>query len=221
MQYCPKCKIKIAGNKSCCPLCQGNLNDDGNEAVPSPFPVISRRFSRITFIKIVTFIITTFIILTYLLTWISGEALPWLSTMRIGAVFLWLDILLALYLRNNILKVLTIEGFILLILNFIIDWATGWIGWSVAWVTPSTLLILGIVTFTIARVTRLHADEYIAYLLLDSLAAILQFIPIRLERTPITWPAFTIIALYLILDAGVVIFRFRDLRSALERRFNL
>ena len=32
MQYCPKCKIKIRGKKTCCPMCQGPLKEvEGGE----------------------------------------------------------------------------------------------------------------------------------------------------------------------------------------------
>ncbi len=39
MQYCPKCKINIRGHKTCCPLCQGQLQ---GEPEKNPFPVLAK-----------------------------------------------------------------------------------------------------------------------------------------------------------------------------------
>ena len=37
MQYCPKCRVKIRGNKSCCPLCRATLTGEGEDGA---FPVL-------------------------------------------------------------------------------------------------------------------------------------------------------------------------------------
>ena len=53
MQYCPKCRINIRGNKSCCPLCQGELAGEPAEDV---FPVlVPRKISQASLLKIATF----------------------------------------------------------------------------------------------------------------------------------------------------------------------
>ena len=39
MQYCPKCKVNIRGEKYCCPLCQGKIKEiDDN--IDEPFPTL-------------------------------------------------------------------------------------------------------------------------------------------------------------------------------------
>ena len=56
MQYCPKCKVNIRGNKKCCPLCQGQLKESELVMEP-PFPKIKKnKVSNITFMKVCTFI---------------------------------------------------------------------------------------------------------------------------------------------------------------------
>lgn len=40
MQYCKKCRISIRGNKSCCPLCQGELTGGPTE---DAFPCLEQR----------------------------------------------------------------------------------------------------------------------------------------------------------------------------------
>ena len=54
MQHCSKCNIDIRGNKSCCPLCQGNLIGEPEDPA---FPVLpERRLSRGMFLRICVFI---------------------------------------------------------------------------------------------------------------------------------------------------------------------
>ena len=64
-------------------------------------------------------------------------------------------------------------------------------------------------------------NEFISYLILDSAAALIQLIFIRLGMNWLPYPAMIIVTLYLLLDAGVVIFNFGDLMSAIARRLNL
>ncbi len=101
------------------------------------------------------------------------------------------------------------------------DLLTGWHRWSVTWVIPSMLLVMMIVTLIISKAARFHADEFISYLVLDSAAALIQLIFIKLEMNWFPYPAMIIVTLYLLLDAGVVIFNFGDLMSAIARRLNL
>ena len=61
MQYCPKCRISIRGDKTECPLCGGRVT--GN-AEPGGFPVLDRRrFSHMSLVKVGTFCLLTFIII--------------------------------------------------------------------------------------------------------------------------------------------------------------
>jgi hypothetical protein len=86
---------------------------------------------------------------------------------------------------------------------------------------PSTLLALAIATVVTAKVLKLRLDEYILYLVLDLIMALSQIIFIRMGRNFFTWPAVIVIMIYLILIVGLVIFRFRDLKRASEKMFNM
>ena len=63
MLYCEKCKIEVAGNKECCPLCQGELKGMG-EAGSDVFPDVPKEkvssgflFRLLSFISIAAIII--------------------------------------------------------------------------------------------------------------------------------------------------------------------
>lgn len=226
MNYCPRCDIVIRGNKLCCPLCQGKTADvpEGKQlsetARVEAFPVIEHRISSVTFIKLMTFLFLTLEICFGAVWWLLGKEAGWVVLVMFGIFAGWLDMLVVLYLRTNIIKLVTVEAYVAIAIDIYVDHMTNMHGWSYAWVTPFVLLGLGIVTLIIAAATKLRPSEYVQYIALNSLAALLQFIPIRRELNPVVIPAVTVAACYLILLAGVLVFHYNDLRTSLGRRFN-
>ena len=86
---------------------------------------------------------------------------------------------------------------------------------------PMTLIGLAIVTIVTALILKLRLDEYILYIVFDFIMALCQIITIRNGMNTLPWPAASSIMFYLILIAALVIFRFRDLKNASEKMFNL
>ncbi len=226
MNYCPKCDIVIRGNKSCCPLCQGKTADVpagksvGDMSDKDAFPVIERRISTVTFIKLATFLFLTLEIAFGAVHWLLGGDAHWVSLVMLGIFVGWLDIFVLMYLRSNIMKLLTVESYVAIAVNIYVDYMTNMHGWSFAWVTPFMLLGIGIMTLVIAYVTRLRPSEYVTYIVFDTVMALLQFIPIHYGLNPVILPAIIIAAIYLVLMAGVIVFQYNDLKAALGRRFN-
>ena len=68
---------------------------------------------------------------------------------------------------------------------------------------------------------KLRLEEYIIYLGVAMVLSMLQIIPVLSGVNPMILPAVLCMAIMLILGCGAVIFRFRDLRSAAEKLFNL
>ena len=240
MQYCPKCKIIIRGRKRCCPLCQGALlerqdlarqnvsladycidEDLSDEELDATFPVIrKRRVTSHLLFRIATFLAVAAEIVAIALMFLAGESLPWMPILMVGVLIAWADLVVTLYYRNNILKILTVEVILSIGVALWVDALTGWHGWSVEWMIPMTLVGLAVVTIVIGRARGLKTGEYVMYLIFDAVLALLQMIPIHLGLNTRPWAAVMSIAAFLILAAAVVIFRFRELKSATERVFN-
>ena len=223
MQYCPKCKIQIRGNKACCPLCQGKLTKDPQDPA---FPALKHRIvTSFSIIKVSTFLFLVLEIIMgtigYLGKYELNKSLPWVSLVMIGALVAWVDLIVAMYLRNNILKIVTVEVYVAMIIDYVIDVYTGFGGWSVMWMIPATFFGLAFVTVCIGRMTRMRLEDYIFYLATDALLCMLQMIPMAQGRNAFEWPAVICMAIYLILAAGAVIFRFRDLKNASAKYFNV
>ncbi len=239
MLYCPKCKIMIRGNKQCCPLCEGtildrdgmkraaideymydmdDIEDDPNEAFPV---LLEKKITGVTFVRICTFLLAAIIVFGVALRYLFGEIMNWTSVMTLGAVVMWLDILAIMRYRYNILKVLAVEVIVAIIVDYYIDKMTGFHGWSVVWMIPLCLLGHTILTFIIAKFLKLRFEEYIIYVVLDAVMAFGQIIFIWRGENALPYAAVFVMAAFAIILVAAVIFRFRELRSAAGRMFNV
>ena len=221
MQYCPKCKVKIRGKKSCCPLCQGKLREEEGQ-LNAPFPTLKKKkISNITFLKVITFIFIASEIIFGTINIQTDSAYPFIGVTMLGIFVAWITALTTMYLRNNLIKVITWEVVVAIVVDIYIDLQTGFHAWSVNWMVPATLIGLAIATFIIAGAQKLRLDEFILYLILDLGMALLQFIFIKNGMNTFTWPAVISIMVYLVMISGLVIFRFGDLVHATSKFFNM
>ena len=219
MQYCPKCRVSIKGEKTGCPLCGGRLT---GEPSPSGFPVIERRrFSHMSVVKIATFCCLSVFIILMALEILFDFKLAWVPFVVIAMAIAWGDLMIGVYFRNNFIKTFAIETYLVMLTCFLIDRFTGWRGWSIAFVFPIGFVVLVFVTIGVGLGAKLRLEEYIIYLAVAMLLSMLQIIPILTHQNPVILPAVICMALLLILGCGAVIFRFRDLRSAAEKLFNV
>ena len=221
MQYCKKCNVKIRGRKECCPLCQGQLAEIEGEENPS-FPVLEKRkISSITFLKVCTFIFIASEIIFGTINIMTQGAFPFIGPVILGILVGWIDVIATMYLRNNLIKVITFEVFVAIVVDYYIDVKTNFHGWSLEWMIPFTLIGLAVITIVTAMILKLRLDEYILYIIFDFVISLFQIIFIKNGMNKAPWPAAISIMCYMILIAALVIFRFRDLKNASEKMFNI
>ncbi len=221
MQICQKCNVKIRGRKECCPLCQGRLKEVEGEDNPS-FPILEKRkISNITFLKMCTFLFVASEIIFGAINIMTKGEFPFIGPVILGILVAWIDVIATMYLRNNLIKVITFEVIVAIVVDYYIDIKTGFHGWSINWMIPMTLIGLAIATIIIAMVLKLRLDEYILYIVLDFVMALIQIIFIKNGMNSFPWPAVASIITYMIIIAALVIFRFRDLKNASEKMFNI
>jgi hypothetical protein len=221
MQICQKCNVKIRGRKECCPLCQGRLKEVEGDENPS-FPTIEKRkISNITFLKMCTFLFIASEIIFGAINIMTKGEFSFIGPVMLGILVGWIDVLATMYLRNNLIKVITFEVIVAIVVDYYIDVKTGFHAWSINWMIPMTLIGLAIATNVIAWVLKLRLDEYILYIVLDFIMSLIQIIFIRNGMNSFPWPAVASIITYMIIIAALVIFRFRDLKNASEKMFNI
>ena len=219
MQYCGKCRIKIQGNKRCCPLCQGELT---GEPSPAPFPSLQKegRF-HLPLGKFFTFLLVALEIIMTAIWFLSDFQLAWVPFVMLGALVVWLYVALGLYFKNNIVKNITIQVYLVMIISYVVDRCTHFHGWSVEWVIPCCFVGLVVATVCIGKGIGLALEEYILYLAVDMILSLSQVAFLAAQRNNFVWPAVISLAFLLILGAAALIFRFRDLKNAAERLFHM
>ena len=216
MQYCPKCRVKIRGNKSCCPLCRGVLT---GEAEDGAFPILQKHISNVSLFKIITFIAAAVIIGMLTVYYITD--MSWTLGVIALAAIGWIDVLAAFYYRHNVLKLINIETYAGMLICLFIDYTLKFSGWSVRWVMPFAVLAVFIATIMIAILTKIRLEDCVIYLLFDTLAIFLQFIGIAKGVNTFPYPTVICAAAIAVGMIGIIIFRFRDFKNASGKWFNI
>ncbi len=219
MQYCPKCKIRIQGNKSCCPLCQGRIT---GEAEQSPFPVTEKpQISSLSFLRIATFAAVCVLVALLLASYLSQGRLVFTGLLQLITVLALADVWVVFYFRSNAMKMVTVQLYLIILLTVVIDLRTGMHGWSFAWLAPFAFPAVLFAVILIGKASGMTLENYIIYLVWDILFSLLQLIPIRLGLNPFPQAAAISIAFLLIAGTALVLFRFRELRSAGGKWFHM
>ncbi len=218
MQSCPKCKITIRGHKACCPLCQGKLQ---GEPEGEPFVVLTKpKVSNLTFFRIAAFVSVFIELLMGFLRYLVGPSAV-ITMIAIITIVALADLYIMSWFRNNIMKTMVVQIYILMLLTVISDYNTGGIGWAAAWVLPIAFVAMAIGTMVVGVLYHLPLESYVMYLFWNVVLSLLQIIFIAAGRNPFPVPAILSMLLLVLLGAAVVIFRQKDLKSAAEKWFSL
>ena len=224
MQYCPNCKVQIRGIKARCPLCQRELPDAGTSLVHDDDPFVHLPSPKVSFMgmmHIVAFFCVSAEILFGAAEVITGFRNGWIAAAMLGVAVGWIDFRIAAYYRNNPIRMVTTQTYIVMAVCLAAAALTHSGNWAVSWVVPGLFCMLAFLTFALAKGQKMQLQEYILYPAFDMLMCLLQSIPIALGRNPVIAPAVISIALMLILISSLVIFRGRMLREAAEKYLHM
>lgn len=219
MQYCPKCKIHIRGDKRCCPLCEGSL---GGTPEDPAFPVLKKRkYSYVLLFKICIFAFIVTEVVMLMIQAMTGFHYHLPGVIMMWAPFVLLDLLVAIYYRGNIIKLITNQAYIVMAVCAFIDYGDGHLSWSIEWVIPATLLSLVLVTIIIGYGVGLRMVDYMIYLIMDVILSLLQLIPVVMGINRRPYAAVVSAGVMVVIAAFVVIFRPRELGNAFSKYMNV
>lgn len=193
-----------------------NVQDD-DPFVYLPAPRVSYMF----LVRVVTFVCVSLEILFGAAEIIIRFRSGWPAAAMLISLVAWADFMVATYYRNNLIRMLTTEAYILMAVCLAAAAVTRTGAWAVSWAVPGIFLLLIAVTFAAARAQGMQLHEFILYPAFDMLMCLLQIVPIALGRNPVIAPAVICIALMLILGSSLVIFRGRMLREAAAKYLHL
>ncbi len=218
MLHCDACGVDIRGNKTCCPLCGRALRGEPEQNIFPVFEQPKGSKRSIAFIITIIFVIYEGVLLSSLA---AGFDQGWILVLMLGCLFLWLDLMLALYFRNNIVKLLTMETLAISLISIWIDHLTGWHAWSVCYTIPSLLILIALLTILISRAMHLRLEDYVIYLLFDGGFSLLQLIPILIGKNPHPMYAVVVIIVFAAAIGCILLFHFRKFSSASQKWLNI
>lgn len=218
MLYCKKCKISISGNFKYCPLCKGEVAGQPSDNIFPQLkkPVLSRYFSY----RITSFICATFIIIFTAIYFLNNQA-HWALISIAGIGCLWVNITTGILYKDNVLKNITSQYYTIMCIMLIIDFFTGFEKWSIIWVLPNFFMGLIISTLISGIVLKLPFDEYVIYLLCDTILGFTQIILVVLNVNNFIYPAIICILFLLICDLFILIFGSKYIKKAIVRLFHI
>ena len=219
MQVCNRCGIMIRGSKRCCPLCEGALTGEPEDA---PFPAIPvKKVTRLSIMRVALFLCVIYEVLLLAAIAVTEGQAGWIPTAMILGLIGLADVFLVVYFRNSLLKLITYQTYVGMAVSFYVDRRTRFHGWSVSWVFPCAFLALAAATVICALCLHMKMAEFSMYLVFDILLALTQVIFILLGMNRFIWPAVISMALLVILGAGGLIFRTREVKDSAARYFNV
>lgn len=219
MYECKQCHVKIRGNAKCCPLCQGELTGSAEQnifpTVQIQYPLSQKMFRIGLFITLVAIAICIGINLS------RPQDGGWVLFVIAGSACFWFSVSIALKKWHNIPKNILWQVIILSVLAYFWDMKTGYRGWSLEYVFPFLCIGAIIGTCLLAYFLKLHTSEYILYLMLDGILAIIPLIFLLKHKLNVLYPSAIYVSVSIILFGGLFLFR-RDLFfSEIQRRTHL
>ena len=219
MYECEQCHVKVRGNVKCCPLCQVELSGTPEKNI---FPKIelqnslSQKMFRIgLFITLIAVAVCIGINLS------RPQDGWWVLFVLAGSACFWFTVRIAMEKWHNVPKNILWQVVILSALAFLWDFKTGYRGWSLEYVLP--FLCIGSITSTclLAYFLKLHTREYILYLILDGVLAVIPLILLLKHKLNVLYPSAICVSVSIILFGGLFLFR-RDLFfSEIQRRTHI
>ena len=219
MGKCRNCNIEILDVTECCPLCHSILEQ--TEELENMYPDVRPRMRRLLFVSRL-----------YLFCAILAEAvLVGLNLLFPSEV--WWSVITGLGLLGGYIVLryaimgtaghkskVVILALAVVMAAVIIDFATGYRGWSVDYVAPAGILLVDLILVICMICNRRNWQSYIMWQLLMILFSVVPivFYAAGLERNP--YMAFLPAAASCALFSGTMIIGDRRARTELKRRFH-
>lgn len=220
MKHCGKCAVTIRGNPARCPLCQGDLRGapEGSGAFPL---VLSARRRHRTIIHLMQFITLVAAVVSVAVN-LSFRAGGWWSLFVLaGLGSFWLSFAFVATKRGNIPKAILWQVGVISFLAVAWDLATGFHLWSLDFVIPILCTCALVAMAAASRALRLEIQDYILYLILDSLFSIIPLAFILLDVVRVVYPSIICVAAGAISLGALWVFEGPALWDELRRRMHL
>lgn len=226
MSKCHHCGVSVTGQWQHCPLCQSPLTAD-EASSPDQFPLlplVSRQYSGLLrgllFLSVCLTAISAAV--NFALVRSGRHEQWWCLFVAAGVACTWISLGTIIRKRRNLHK--TILWQVALMSLFAIGWdwlLTGWTKWSINYAMPILCTVAMAAMQVLARILRLRVEDYMVYLLLDLVFAVVPVLALALDWVDVVIPSLICITAGVISLAWLLIFQREALRREFNRRLHL
>ena len=222
MNYCPKCKLNIEGERELCPLCQSVLDKNktgGTEIFPEI--KVEKKKKRFLALKILLLISAIVVIASSTVNAILSTTGHWALYVISGIACAWFVSTIILLQRKNVLKTIFSQTVVVIVLTFIWDCATGLHGWATNFVIPITVFLATISTAVISEAMRIPVEDYSVYLCNLALVNCLLILLLVFDIVSIRVPTTICIGMNFLIITVFAIFEGKKIWGDIKRRLHI
>ncbi len=219
MKHCTKCRVKVRGNETICPLCQNRLAGAAQETVYPEVPTIYKQFNM--FFKLLILYTIAGVVSCIAINLILPRSGYWSIFVLLGAFCFWIALAYAVKKRGNIAKDITVWVFIISVLSVVWDWSTGWRGWSLNYAFPIASSISMVALAVIARVMNLQREDFITDLIVDIVFGAVPFIFYITGLVSIIIPTAVCISLSIVSISALILFEGQNILDEIQKKLHL
>lgn len=220
MRKCTQCNIIVRDDSQFCPLCRCVIDHD--TAAVDTYPDVRlyvRRLKRLSNVCFFILLVVSAVLLYLNYTFYHG--MLW-SLIPVGAMcYLYLLLRYAILSRHGYRSKIMVISLTTILLVVLIDYVTGYHGWSVNFVFPSGIMTVDLIIVILMLLNKRNWQSYIIFQLGMIL---LSIVPLLLWHFDIiTAPLLSLIAVAVsvFLFLGTLIIGDRRARVELWRRFHI
>ncbi len=221
MQRCPSCRVTVAGHKSCCPLCGGQLT-----GTPEPdtevFPALEKpRFTGNFILRVLALIAVAVSAVCVLVNIALGMHVLWSLFVAVGAACVWAAAAVGIAYRRDIMQNLGWQAVLIPLLSVLWDVWTGWRGWSVDFVLPCVCMVAVAGMLLCAGLFKMPLHLFAGPFISTCVLGLVPLVLIACGLVDILLPSLLCAGMAIVSLAALLLFQWQTLKAELQRRFHL
>lgn len=223
MKRCDACNVEILAPRVHCPLCEAPLVDDGSGGdAREVYPVVPTTYKKYNLFFRILIFLSIAAVAVCLITNLAFQTGGWWSLIVLaGVAYMWVTIIYGIRRVHRISRSILYQMLATSAVALLIDHLYGSYGWALDYVVPALCLFAMIAIAVIALVSRIGAEEFVIYIVVNALLGIVPLAFVLIGLTDVRWPSMTCAILSVLCLIGVFIFGGEDVRQEFRKRFHV
>ncbi len=220
MKQCEKCNVAVSDPKKSCPLCGADLTD-GDKTERETFPSIPLRYKRHSlYFRLLILGTVAAGIISVMINLLLPQSGWWSLIVLLGILCFWLLLGTAIQKTNNIAKNILWQSALTSLLLILWDLFSGWHRWSVDYAIPAIYIAAMLGIAVVSQAMRLRGEDYIIYLLVDTLLGLIPLIFFLSGLADVGWLCVISVIISLLTLTSLFLFSDINLFQELKKRFH-